>query len=130
MFGDNTAVLQTKHEQEKDHTLKIIISRNDEQEGLFKLDFQTGIAIIKDTLGNIVIEKKLTQEQFARFITIDPKAKKYYSWSPYVYALNNPVRFIDPNGMEVDLSGMSEEERKKYESQIALNREMFPVSSS
>ncbi len=33
-----------------------------------------------------------------RFTTIDPLAEKYYSVSPYVYCLNNPVRFVDPDG--------------------------------
>ena len=35
-----------------------------------------------------------------RFSTMDPLAEKYYSVSPYVYCLNNPTRFIDPDGME------------------------------
>jgi RHS repeat-associated protein len=36
----------------------------------------------------------------ARFTTIDPKAEKYYSISPYAYCGNNPVNRIDPNGMD------------------------------
>jgi hypothetical protein len=34
------------------------------------------------------------------FLTIDPLAEKYYSVSPYAYCLNNPVRYLDPTGMD------------------------------
>ena len=33
-----------------------------------------------------------------RFTTMDPLAEKYYSTSPYAYCVNNPVKFIDPDG--------------------------------
>jgi RHS repeat-associated protein len=33
-----------------------------------------------------------------RFTSIDPLAEKFYSISPYVYALNNPLRYTDPDG--------------------------------
>ena len=36
-----------------------------------------------------------------RFTTMDPHSENYYSWSPYVYVANNPMKFIDPTGMEI-----------------------------
>lgn len=33
-----------------------------------------------------------------RFTSIDPLAEKYYSISPYVYVMNNPLKYIDPDG--------------------------------
>lgn len=39
-------------------------------------------------------------ETTSRFLTVDPLAEEYYSWSPYVYVGNNPIIRTDPTGMD------------------------------
>lgn len=38
--------------------------------------------------------------RIARWWSVDPLAGKYPSWSPYVFALNNPINLTDPDGRE------------------------------
>jgi len=33
---------------------------------------------------------------------VDPMGEKYKSWSGYNYGLDNPIKFIDPDGMQAD----------------------------
>ena len=40
------------------------------------------------------------------WLSVDPMADKYPSVSPYAYCAWNPVKLVDPDGREIDISGI------------------------
>jgi RHS repeat-associated protein len=44
--------------------------------------------------------------------SVDPLAEKYPGWSPYNAMLNNPVRFLDPNGDSVGVGQLDADHQK------------------
>lgn len=61
---------------------------------------QTGKARLFDKEGVLIKESELKPGERAWWVP-DPKAEKYYNTSPYAYVANNPMKYIDPNGMDI-----------------------------
>ncbi|WP_243416386.1 RHS repeat domain-containing protein [Flavobacterium sp. HTF] len=47
-----------------------------------------------------------------RWMNIDPLADTYTSVSPYNHVLNNPVFYVDPDGKQIDISGIYKQDKK------------------
>ena len=52
-----------------------------------------------------------------RWHVVDPLAEKYYSSSPFVYCNNNPIKYVDPNGMFYDgyMERVNDEGENEYD---------------
>lgn len=73
---------------------------------------QIGTVLLNTKNNQVVsfIEEDTTKNSYSaelssRWLSIDPLAAKYPQVSPYVFVLNNPLIFIDPDGREVFISG-------------------------
>ena len=54
----------------------------------------------------------LDGQHIPAWTSIDPLAEKYYNVSPYVYAANNPILYVDRDGREITFSYEWEKDKK------------------
>ncbi|MEX2345025.1 MAG: Ser-Thr-rich GPI-anchored membrane family protein [Balneolaceae bacterium] len=66
----------------------------------------------RDMEGNLNLDyfgARFYDPALGKWLGVDPLADEYPEWSPYNYTLNNPIIFVDPNGMFVDYYGFDTE---------------------
>ncbi len=54
-----------------------------------------------------------------RWTSVDPLGTEYPDISPFAYTLDNPLRLIDPNGKEVDPTGLYIQNRDLYDQLVS-----------
>jgi hypothetical protein len=73
-------------------------------------------SVLFDTKQNKVtgfVDEQKEQTNVSSFVaamSIDPLCEKYYWISPYAYCMNNPVKFIDPDGRDGMVTGSGTKE--------------------
>ena len=58
--------------------------------------------------GLYYYEARYLDSKHGTFNSRDPLFEKYFWMSPYAYCMNNPLRYIDPTGMDLDVASNEE----------------------
>ncbi|MEM6799773.1 MAG: DUF6443 domain-containing protein [Bacteroidota bacterium] len=98
----NTEILQTDHY----YPFGLRMSFNASQQAAIAQRYTYNGKELQDDFGLNWLDygARMYDASIGRWNGVDALAEHYKTWSPYVYTLNSPVIFIDPDGKSVDLS--------------------------
>ena len=76
------------------YNLRTFLCSRPEQQG-----FSPPVQQVVANVNLLDFGARMYDDEICRWTTVDPLAEKYYSITPYNYCANNPVMFVDPEGM-------------------------------
>jgi len=94
--------------QPKDNPIDIYKVTNHDPNSDIKfmvVNHEEKIIKLLDSRDSIVKTMPYTDQDMFRWTSVDPHAEKYSSYSPYNYVFNNPVKMVDQNGMDGEVTG-------------------------
>jgi len=74
---------------------------NDEVVQIGTVRFNTRTNKVIQLLEEDTTKNNYLSDRSSMWYSVDPLAEKYPNYSPYVYCMNNPIKYIDPDGKEV-----------------------------
>jgi len=63
------------------------------------VDADRSVSKIDPETGLYYFGARYYDPHISLWMSVDPLAEKYPGWSPYAYVFNNPLKFVDPDGM-------------------------------
>lgn len=77
-----------------------------------------------DRMNGLDLHARQYDPALGRFTTPDPLSEKYYHLSPYAYCVSNPLRYIDPTGMEIFINDENSQNEFKLSMLDVFNNEV------
>jgi hypothetical protein len=75
----------------------------------------TGKVVAFLDVDTLYSEADLKPYLMSRWMSPDPLADEYSSWSPYHYVYDNPIKYIDPDGREIWITYFSGGKEKQMQ---------------
>ena len=108
-FGHKGKVLKTPQERQQ-FMLKIPNPDATSEIALVGIAPNEGKYYLFDAANEVIQEDTLVGDELSRFLSVDPLTRSYPWYTPYQFAGNSPLKFIDLDGLERGFRDITEAE--------------------